>query len=164
LPGPRLAFLAAVAAISAVTVPAAVRHAQGVSDQFAKTPAGGIDQALLRLSTGQAQALAYLDHARRPGGVLAPWLLSFSVPAFTGRESYAGHLQWQPQGNFTKTNAFFDPALRDPRGVLRRAILRRTGASFVLVDCGAPGALVQAIAPIARPVRRFGCVTVYATG
>jgi hypothetical protein len=48
--------------------------------------------------------------------------------------------------------------------VLRRAILRRTGASFVLVDCGAPGALVQAIAPIARPVRRFGCVTVYATG
>jgi hypothetical protein len=153
----------AIAGILAVTVPAAVRHAQGVRDQLTGGAAGSIDQALMRLSPDQAQALAFLDRAPRSGGVLAPWLLSMSIPAFTGRETYAGHLQWQPPANLRLTTAFFDPALNDPRGVLRRAILRRTKASFIVADCHAPAAIARGIATIARPVRTFGCVTVYET-
>ena len=153
----------AIAAVLAVTVPAAVSHLQGVRDELRPSLAGGYAQALFRLTSNQAHALAYLDRAPRPGGVLAPWLLSLSVPVFTGRQAYAGHVNWQPAANVALTNSFFDPGLRDPAGALRRAILTRTGARFVVADCNAPAALARQIAPIARPVRRFGCVTVYQT-
>jgi hypothetical protein len=164
--GPRPAFLGAlvaVAAIAAVTVPAAIRHSQGVGQELSNTFAGGYSQALFRLSPDQAHALDYIDRAPGAGGVLAPALLSLSVPPFTGRQTYAGHVQWQPAANVALTNSFFDPGLSDPSGAVRRAILRRTGARFVVGDCNAPAALTRDIAPIARPVRRFGCLTVYET-
>ncbi|MDQ6605377.1 MAG: hypothetical protein M3Z06_02380, partial [Actinomycetota bacterium] len=136
---------------------------QGVGDELSHSLVGGYDQALFRLNSDQAQALAYIDRAPRAGGVLAPPLLSMSVPAFTGRRTYAGHGQWQPAVNVALTNSFFDPGLGDPTGAFRRAILSRSGVRFVVADCNAPGALNRAIAPIARPVKRFGCVTVYET-
>ncbi len=151
-----------VAGALAFTVPAAVQHARGVREQLMPTISGGISQAQLHLTPDQARAFAYLDRASRPGGVLAPWLLSMSIPAFTGRQTYAGHLQWQPPRNFRADNAFFAP-LHDPGGVLRRAILKESKATFVIADCGAPPELAQAIAPVTQPVGRFGCLTVYAT-
>jgi hypothetical protein len=59
--------------------------------------------------------------------------------------------------------AFFNPATRDPTGALHRAILRNSKAAFVVADCASVPSLGRDLAPIARPVRRFGCVTVYAT-
>jgi len=158
-----LGAAAAVAAILAVTAPAAEINATGVRDELGPSLAGAYAQALFSLTSEQAHALAYLDRAPRSGGVLAPWLLSLSVPAFTGREVFAGHGNWQPAANIALTTSFFNPGLRDPSGALRRAILTRTGARFVVADCNAPAALAWAIAPIAGPVRRFGCVTVYET-
>lgn len=161
--GRRVAVSAGVLALAAFTVPAAINQAQSVSGYFDHTPGGGVAQALLRLTPAQSDALAYLDRSRRPGGVLAPWLLSLSVPAFTDRSVYAGHMLWQPAANLAATTRFFDPALRDPTGAVRRAILARSQATFVLADCGAPPSLAHDLAPVARPVARFGCLTVYAT-
>jgi hypothetical protein len=159
----RLAAAAATAGILAFSVPAAFYHAQQSHDYLTSGFAAGITLQQLRLTANQAAGLAYLDHVSRPGGVLAPWLLSMSVPAFTGREAFAGHPNWQPQVNMSIAARFFDPALTDPGGALRRALLRQTKATFVLADCGAPASLTSDIAPIARAVKRFGCVTVYET-
>jgi hypothetical protein len=93
--------------------------------------------------------------------VLAPWYLFMSVPGFTGRPAFAGHPQWQPHGHVAIDSAFFAPGGGAASGATRRAILRATQATFVLVDCGASTRLAADIAPIARPIGRFGCVTVY---
>jgi hypothetical protein len=158
----RTAVAAAVALITAFTVPTIINKGQSVHDDVSNTLVGLLDRSQFRLTNGQAAALAYLDHSSRPGGVLAPWTLSWPVPAFTGRAVYVGHLQWEPQSHLASANAFFNPKLKDPTGTLRQAIFRQSNATFVLADCGAPRSLAWDIAPVAQPVRRFGCVTVYA--
>jgi hypothetical protein len=42
-----------------------------------------------------------------------------------------------------------------------RAVLRRTGAAFVLADCSATADLSKPLAPILLAVHHFGCATVY---
>jgi hypothetical protein len=157
----RLAAPAAAAAILAVTVPVAVYDAQGVANDFSNSIGGVLERQPLVLSPNQAAALGYLGQSKRPGGVLTPWYLSMSVPGFTGRSAYAGHQNWQPNTHVAIDASFFSPTLNDPTGAFRRRILRETQAKFVLADCGAPIRLAADIAPIARPIGRFGCVTVY---
>ena len=154
----RAAVPVAVAAILAFTVPEAVYHGQSVRDDFRNTVAGAASRQLMLLSDDQSKALAYVEHARRPGSVLAPWFLSMSVPALTGRHAYAGHIMWQPPSQLAAANLFFS---RRAHRAQRRAILRATRAAYVVADCQRPPSLARAIAPIARPVARFGCVTVY---
>ncbi len=160
----RVAVPAAVALLLVFTVPAAVNEARDARGTFAKTLGGALALQELRLTDAQAAAMTYLDHAQRSGGVLAPWLLAMSVPQFTDRPVFAGHQWWGPPSNLVLTNRFFDPSLRGPSAArLRRAILSQSKVAFVLADCGAPATLGADIAPIARPVKRFGCVTVYGT-
>ncbi len=140
-----------------------VYNAQLIGNDFSNDFVGYFMRQLLVLSPNQAAAIAYIDHSPRPGGVLAPWLLSMSIPGLTGREVYAGHANWQPPSHLSMTNRFFNPALHDPGGALRQALLKETNATFVIADCGAPATLAHDIAPIARLVKRFGCVTVYGT-
>ncbi len=158
---PRAAAALAVAAVLAAVVPAGVLHAQGVHDGLAATTLGGIEQQQFRLTPDQAAAVSYLARTPRPGGVLAPWLVSMSIPGLTGRTVYAGHMQWQPASHVPTDGVFFGASLNDPTGRLRRAILRASGARFVLVDCGAPASLRRSLAPVTQLVRRFGCETVY---
>ncbi|HEY2769421.1 MAG TPA: hypothetical protein VGI87_02590, partial [Solirubrobacteraceae bacterium] len=154
----RVAVPVALAAILAFTVPEAVYHGQSVRDDFRPTILGGASRQLMLLSDDQSRALAYVARSRRPGSVLAPWFLSMSVPALTGRHAYAGHIMWQPPAQLAAANLFFALGASGPQ---RRAILRATKAAYVVADCTAPTSLGAAIAPIARPVARFGCVTVY---
>jgi hypothetical protein len=151
----------AIAALVAGILPALTQHARGVRDQLSSTTAGALAQQQFRLTADQAAALSYLDRAPRAGGVLAPWLVSISIPGLTGRAVYAGHPQWQPHGNVPTDGVFFDPATHDPTGAVRRAILRRSKAVFVLAGCDSLSALSRDLAPLARPVKRFGCMTVY---
>jgi hypothetical protein len=152
-----------LAAVLAFTVPAAVYHAQSVHDDFGATIVDAASRQLLILSPAQADAMAYIDHSARAGPVLAPWFLSMSVPAFTGREAYAGHIMWQPGSQLAAANQFFSSTLVDPSGARRQAILRASRAAYVIADCSSPAAVGRGIAPLARAVRRFGCVTVYET-
>jgi hypothetical protein len=154
----------ALAALAAVTVPAAVDHAQGVADDFGSSLPAQVALGQMRLTDDQARALAYLDHARARGAVLAPWFLSLAVPGFTGRSVFVGHLQWEPRANLGLDEAFFSLVEGPAAARLRRAILVRSTARFVLADCGAPSGLAGDIEPLARPVARFGCVTVYERG
>ncbi|MGH2866688.1 MAG: hypothetical protein ACRDNK_03850 [Solirubrobacteraceae bacterium] len=160
---PALAGALALAAVLAGTVPAMILHAQGVRDSLAATTGGALTAQEFRLSADQAAAMSYLDRAARRGGVLAPWLLSMSVPAFTGRAVFAGHPQWQPHGNFVTAGVFFDPATYDPTGARHREILRASRAVYVLADCHLRPSLTRQLAPLARPVRQFGCLTVFET-
>ncbi len=163
VPG-RIAGAVGIVALAAFTVPAAVNEIQDARGSFSDTLDGQVALQQLRLTNEQAQAVAYLDHAPRAGGVLAPWLVAMSIPEFTDRQVFAGHQWWGPPSNLALTNQFFSPVLGEPAAAAeRRAILRRSGAAFVLADCNAPRTLAADLAPIARPVRRFGCVTVYET-
>jgi hypothetical protein len=157
----RVAIPAALAAILVFTVPAAVYHVQTSLETFTD-PRQGNARELLALGPDQAAALSYLSHAPA-GGVLAPGALSMSVPGLTGHPAYAGHFMWQPPANGSIASVFFDPALNDPSGKLRLSILRRTRVTYLIADCGSPATLGAAIAPLARALKRFGCVTVYAT-
>ena len=161
---PRGAVIVAIAGVLAFTVPAAAYNAQLVVNDFSNDLPGAVTRQLLMLSPDQAAALAYIDHSPRQGGVLAPWLLSMSVPGLTGREAYAGHPNWQPPSQVSLTDRFFSVAPQSDGGPLRQSILEESHARFVIADCAAPATLSRDIAPIARPVRRFGCVTVYETG
>ena len=156
----RAAVVVAIAAILALTVPAAVYEAQAVKDDVSPTISGAIALEQLRLTSDQAAALDYLDRSPRRGGVLAPWFLSMSIPGATGRQVYAGHFQWQPHSHVALAAAFFAPTTS---GAVRRTILTHSKATFVVADCNAPRSLRSDIAPLARPVKRAGCVTVYAT-
>lgn len=158
VPAPVAAGLA-TAAVLAVTVPALVRNADGVADDLAPNLAGALVSQELRLTADQASAERYLSADPRPGGVLAPWLVSMSIPGMTGRTVFAGHPQWQPHQNVPLTGEFFAAGTSGP---VRRAILRGSKATFVLADCGAPPRLQAQLAPLASLVRRFGCVTLYA--
>jgi hypothetical protein len=151
----------AVAAVLAGVGPAAIFHAQGIHDDLTPTLGGAVAQQQIRLTPGQAAAVSVLARTPGRGGVLAPWLLSMSIPGLTGHPVYAGHPQWQPPGNVAAASMFFDGSLRDPTGRVRRAILAASGVQFVLVDCGAPASLARSLAPVARPLGRFGCETAY---
>ena len=116
---------------------------------------------LMLLSPAQAGDLLRRP-GPRPGPVPAPWFLSMSVPAFTGRQAYAGHIMWQPGAHVAAANQFF-PTLVDPAGAARRAILRASRAAYVIADCARrpPSGAGSPCSP--GPSRRFGCVTVYGT-
>jgi hypothetical protein len=159
----RIAAPAAIAAILAFTVPAAYDFAQGQSGMLSNALGDGSTLQLLRLTGSQSAALAYIEHQPRPGAVLAPWYLSMSVPAFTGRPAYTGHPNWQPHAQIYASARFFNPWLSDRGGAWHRAILRQSKARFLIADCGTPSTLATDIAPVARPVRRFGCLTVFET-
>ncbi len=159
----RAALPIAAAAILAFTVPEAIYHGQAARDEFRHSTVAAVGRQLMLLTPDQARAMSYVGRAPRPGPVLAPWFLSMSVPALTGRQAYAGHIMWQPGSQVAAANRFFSPTLDDPGGAARRAILRGSRAAYVIADCAAPPALGRAIAPIAAVVRRFGCVTVYRT-
>jgi hypothetical protein len=149
----------AIALILAGTLPAAIYSVQASGDYRADPTA--LSPQLLTVSPDEHAALTYLADIRRPGGVLAPWMLSMAVPEFTGRPVFAGHSQWQPAGNGPLTNRFFSAALQDPTGAVRRAILAHSHAKFLLVGCDAPASLGRAIAPVTTRAAHFGCVVVY---
>jgi hypothetical protein len=155
-----IAVPAALAAIAAVTVPAAVYHVQTARQDFTDPTHAALLQ-LQVLPPDEAAALAFIAHSHRPGGVLAPQFMSMSVPGLTGHPTYNGHVMWQPSANGVLAAQFFDPRVSDPTGTVRREILVRSRATYFIAQCGAAAQLPSAIAPLASPVRRFGCVTVY---
>lgn len=151
--------VAAVAAIALFTVPAGIAQMDDADAFTGKTISDQLNRQLVMLSPTQVSAMHYLERQPAPGPVLAPWFLSMSIPAYTGREVFAGHPMWQPASNVQRANVFY--SLADPGAGTRRAILRASGARFVLTQCGTPSSLGSAIAPVVTPVARYGCLTIY---
>lgn len=111
---------------------------------------------------GEARALAFLDHARRPGPVLAAVMpLGQAVPAFAGRQTYVGHYYWTYNyfHRAAVTEALFDGQLARAQAT---ALVRASRASFIAADCR-PGRanLGPLLGNLIVRVRHFGCATVY---
>ncbi|MFZ0043019.1 MAG: hypothetical protein WAK93_17050 [Solirubrobacteraceae bacterium] len=153
------AAVAAVAAIALFTVPAGIAQMDDADAFTGKTISDQLNRQLVMLSPAEVSAMHYLQRQPTPGPVLAPWFLSMSIPAYTGRQVFAGHPMWQPASNVQQANVFY--SLADPGAAARRAILSASGARFVLTQCGTPSSLGAAIAPVATPVARYGCLTIY---
>lgn len=112
------------------------------------------------LTAGERAALRDLDERPEPGGVLAPVYTGIVVPAYTGRETWIGAGSWtpdQPQRAEVAEQLFsgrLDAAAAE-------ALVRRSGARFVLSDCHGRADISGLLAGFTDPPRRFGCATVW---
>ena len=92
--------------------------------------------------------------------MLAPVYLGIAVPAYTGRETWIGAGSWTPDqpGRAEAAEALFAGRL-DAAGA--EALVRRSGARFVLGDCHGRADIGALLAGFTDPPRRFGCATVW---
>lgn len=112
------------------------------------------------LEPGERDALRHLDELPEPGGVLAPVYTGIAVPAYTGRETWIGAGSWTPDQprRVEEAEALFAGRLD---AAAAEALVRRSGARFVLSDCHGRADIAGLLAEIADPPRRFGCATVW---
>jgi hypothetical protein len=107
-------------------------------------------------------ALHWLLHDPREGGVLTRPYLGTAVPAETGRSTWVGNSYWSGG----RLRYFFaDGATKSlfigPLGAAdSRHLVRVSGARFVLADCRARGELLRDLGPLVAEVHRFGCAQV----
>jgi len=123
---------------------------------------GAIVKALqpFYLETGERDALRHLERLPERGGVLAPYYSGQLLPAYTGRETWVGAVSWTPA---FKRRTFEAEALFSGRADRRsaEALVRRSGARFLLSDCQARSDISALVERVAGPPRRFGCAAVY---
>ncbi len=112
------------------------------------------------LEPGERDALRHLDTLPEPGGVLAPVYSGIAVPAYTGRETWIGAGSWtpdQPQ-RARAAEALFGGGLDAGEA---EALVRRSGARFVLSDCHGRADIAGLLEGFTDAPRRFGCATVW---
>ena len=112
------------------------------------------------LEAGEHDALRHLDAAPDGGGVLAPVYSGLLVPAYTGRETWVGAGSWTPDFEHRRLAAERLFAGRMDRAAAA-ALVRRSGARFLLSDCHGRADIAGLVADVAGPPRRFACATVY---
>ena len=112
------------------------------------------------LTAGERAALRHLDALPEPGGVLAPVFTGIAVPAYTGRETWIGAGSWTPdQPRRTEAaEALFGGRLD---AAAAEALVRRSGARFLLSDCHGRADIGRLVAGFTDPPRRFGCAAVW---
>lgn len=112
------------------------------------------------LEPGERDALRHLDALPEPGGVLAPVYSGIVVPAYTGRETWVGAGSWTPDQprRAEQAEALFAGRLD---AATAKALVRRSGARYLLSDCHGRADVAALVAGVAEPPRRFGCATVW---
>jgi hypothetical protein len=112
------------------------------------------------LEPEERAALRHLDRLGTPGGVLAPVYTGIAVPAYAGRETWIGAGSWTPDqpARARAAEALF--AGRLSAGAAE-ALVRRSGARFLLSDCHGRADIAALVARVTGPPRRFGCATVW---
>ncbi len=134
-------------------------RAQGVADDFKPDLAGTYSLPLLAPDADQTRAMSL--RPIRVAVVLAPWFLSLPGARVHGRARCSSALSIEVTPISARSGVLRlrprprggHPAPGDPTS--------RSGAVFVLADCGAPAQLAGDIAPLARAVAPFSYVTVY---
>jgi hypothetical protein len=145
---------AAAVAVVAITVPGMAYAADLLRDTVRRGTQPYV------LAGGEARALRWLDRAPRAGGVLARVYLGAAVPAFAGRATWVGHPSWTP--GFARRAADAEALFEGPTGRgPARALVRASGAAYVLADCGERRDLAALLGPAVGPPRRFGCAAIY---
>jgi hypothetical protein len=154
----RLPYRSAVAAVAvlAFTLPATAYELNNA--RKLALPASGNSNFIQR---DERAALDYVDDAPERGGVFTRSYLGAMVPEKTGRHTLVGDCLWsEPHCTDRQTVAqsVFDDRLP---AATARAIVRRSGAAFVLSDCTVHADLTATLRPLLISVHRFGCATVY---
>jgi len=112
------------------------------------------------VKTGEERALEYLAADPAKGAVLSTVYLGEIVPAETGRRTWVGIASWTP--NFGRrvllADQLFRGELRPPEA---RALVRSTGARFLLASCQSTINLKPLLGSLVTPARRFSCAGVY---
>jgi len=108
----------------------------------------------------EERALDALARDPRPGGVLGPLRISYQVPSRMRRRVWLGGGSWTPDWleRIGLAEALFRGAIPPRQG---RALVRATGARFLISDCRGRADLAPALRPMLESTRRFGCATVY---
>ena len=164
LPAPRPILVAPL--IVLLVVPGLVYRADGIHQSIDRG-----DQVWW-LTANDSKALDFLQSDPAQGGVLTDSRFGALVPAFTGREVYAGNFSWTP--NYTAKSFLADGFLKGESlgGRLKpsqaQAFLRSTRVRFVLQPCDnrrlTRSELEQLIGPMVNRTLQFGCATVYVIG
>jgi hypothetical protein len=153
MPGRRM--IAGVA-IAAVTIPATAILMRTASTLAAPT-AGNANF----ITRGEQQALQYLASDPQSGGVLTNAFLGAAIPAETGRQTYIGDCLWSEpncQGRYQQVFSLFGGWMSASDA---RALVRTSGARFVLADCATTANIPKLLGSEIASVQRFGCAAVY---
>jgi hypothetical protein len=155
---PRARLIAGLAV--ALGVIPANAYALAVAHQFTDPTPGNANF----ITSGERNALDYLNRDPDPGGVLTQFYLGEVVPARTGRHTLVGDCLWSEPRCMPRSltaDALFDGAL-SPWAAKQFA--SQSGARFVLASCSAQLDLRRELGSMIVSVRRFGCATVYELG
>ena len=150
----RVGRAAAVAALVVLVVPGTLYR---VDELRAAVNAG---RQPFFLTDGEHAALRWLDAAPARGGVLAPLYTGLLVPAWTGRETWVGAGSWTPDFDARTQAAERLFSGRTDRAAAE-ALVRRSGARFLLSDCHGRADIRALVAGVTAAPRRFGCATVW---
>ena len=145
-----------VGILALATIPGGVLQMRSEAQLAAPT----VDNANF-ITTGERDALEYLDHDPTPGGVMSRSYLGAVVPSRTGRHVLVGDCLWSNPGCLLRTALALQLFAGGMDDVTARTFVRRSGARFLLADCRVNVDLGPALRPILASVRRFGCATVY---
>jgi hypothetical protein len=153
----RVRTVAATVAIALVTIPGVIWSAS-----WYRTSIRGHYEPYVFTASEHA-ALTFLERAPARGGVLASRYLGMAVPAFTGRATWVGHKVWTPgyAQRLRQANALLSGRLGPAEA---RALVRSSGAAFVLADCSERADIGPLLGSLVTAVHSFGCVTVYSIG
>jgi hypothetical protein len=112
------------------------------------------------LTSSDERALQWVAGVPAREGVLAPTPFAAVIPGQTGHRVWVGHGYWSlryPQ-RAQQADALFGGRLRGRRPL---ALVRSTGASILVSDCGHRHNLTGVLSPILASVHTFGCARVY---
>ena len=149
----RLGSVAVAAAVVVLTVPGAAFVVKTFRDSRRSAASPYV------LTADENDAIEYLSHAERRGGVLARYRLGGVVVGLTKRQAWIGHFAWTPR--FADRRRRADDLFS---GRLDAAAARRMVAAirpaYLLADCASPPTFEVALRPLLLRERRFGCVRV----
>lgn len=145
---------AIVAAVLLLTVPGTLYRA----DQLRGAVQAGRQPFFLE--NAEREALRFLERDERAGGVLAPIYTGMLVPAYTERATWVGAGSWSP--DFEERVLIAERLFSGGMGPGEaEALVRSTGARFVLVDCHGRADMAPVLGGFADVVGDFGCATVW---
>jgi hypothetical protein len=112
------------------------------------------------LTPGEHDALGALERDPAKGGVLTPVYMGLLVPAYTGRETWVGAGSWTP--NLTARQQQVEDLFAGKLSRAQaRALVKRSGARFLLSDCHGRANIDPVVAGFTEPERHYGCATVW---
>ena len=144
----------ATLAVLGLTVPQAVSEITG-KWRFVRP------SAATSITRSDWQAVGYLTHDPRPGGVLAGFPLGRYIPSETGRRTYIGDVFWSEPGPKQREAQVARLLAGRMSPLQARRFVEGTGARFLLADCTTRADLQADLAPVIGSIHRFGCATVY---